>query len=127
MCGSRELQFFHGKARTILPGFQYKSDKGAHSVSLAINSNETIAPQLNNSTINVYYNGGCEFVPIKGSGEKQAYNVIAHYQNCDNCETGYGVVSCNHGNGRVVLSGGTHRGQANSFIKSSTCPRNNSH
>ena len=82
VCGSRELQFFQGKAQgTILPGFQYKSDKGAHSVSLAINSNETIAPQLNNSTINVYYNGECEFVPMKGSGEKQAYNVIAHYQN----------------------------------------------
>jgi len=106
VCGSRELHFFPGKARgTILPGFQYKSDKGAHSVSIAINSNETIASILNNSTISVYYNGGCEFVPMKGSNEKQVYNVIAHYQNCDNCETGYAVVSCNHGNGRVVLSG----------------------
>ena len=101
VCGSRELQFFPGKARgTILPGFQYKSDKGAHSVSIAINS------MLSNSTtINVYYNGGCEFVPMKESSEKQAYNVIASYQNCEQCETGYAVVSCNHGDGRVVLSG----------------------
>ena len=105
VCGSRELQFFPGKARgTILPGFQYKSDKGAHSVSIAINSSK---PIFSNSTINVYYNGGCEFVPIKELSEKQAeaYDVIASYQNCEQCETGYAVVSCNHGNGRVVLSG----------------------
>lgn len=105
VCGSRELQFFPGKARgTVLPGLQYKNHQGAHSVSIAINSSK---PIFSNSTINVYYNGGCEFVPIKELSEKQAeaYEVIASYQNCDQCETGYAVVSCNHGNGRVVLSG----------------------
>lgn len=100
VCGSRELQFFPGKARgTILPGFQYKSHKGAHSVTIVT------SPSVSNSTINVYYNGGCEFVPIKELSEKQKYDVIASYQNCDQCETGHAIVSCNHGDGRVVLSG----------------------
>lgn len=99
VCGSRELQFFPGKARgTILPGFKYKSHEGAHSVGITTHI-------INDSTINVYYNGGCEFVPRKELCEKQPYNVIASYQNCDQCETGYAVVSSNHGNGRVVLSG----------------------
>lgn len=108
VCGSRELQFFPGKARgTILPGFQYKSHQGAHSVTIrTMNVREITTPMVSNSSINVYYNGGCEFVPMKDLSEKeQLYNVIASYQNCDHCETGYAIVSCNHGNGRVVLSG----------------------
>ena len=106
VCGSRELQFFPGKAHgTILPGFQYKSHMGAHSVAIQILNSTTITSTLNSSTINVYYNGGCEFVPNKEISKKQPYDVIASYQNCDHCETGYAIVSCNHGNGRVVLSG----------------------
>ena len=107
ICGSRELRFFPGKAcGTILPGFQYESHKGAHSVTIqTINSTAIETPVLNNSTINVYYNGGCEFVPNKEASKKQPYNVIAMYQKCDQCETGYAIISCNHGNGCVVLSG----------------------
>ena len=101
VCGPRELQFFPGKARgTILPGFQYGSHEGAHSVTI-----QTSEVSIPSNSINVYYNGGCEFVPTKDFSEKQPYNVIASYQNCDQCETGYAIVSCNHGNGHVVLSG----------------------
>lgn len=99
VCGPRELQFFPGKARgTILPGFQYKSHEGAHPVTIKTS-------MVSNATVNVYYNGGCEFIPTEHLDKKQLYNVIASYQNCDQCETGYAIVSCNHGNGRVVLSG----------------------
>ena len=107
VCGSCELQFFPGKAHgTILPGFQYKSHTGAHSVAIQIlNSTAIVTSTLKNSIINVYYNGGCEFVPNKEASNKQPYDVIASYQNCDHCETGYAIVSCNHGSGCVVLSG----------------------
>ena len=97
VCGARELAFFSGKARgTLLPGFQYENHEGAHPV--LIRTSGPIVPSID---INVYYNGGCEFVPSPGS----SYSVIASYQDVDSCVTGHAVVGCSYGNGRVVLTG----------------------
>jgi len=100
VCGARELGFFPGKARgTILPGFQYENHEGAHPVLI-----KTFGPIVPSLDVNVYYNGGCEFVPglhLPGS----SYSVIASYQGLDSCTTGYAIVGCSHGSGRVVLSG----------------------
>lgn len=100
VCGTRELGFFPGKARgTILPGFQYENHEGAHPV--LIKTSGPIVPSLD---VNVYYNGGCEFVPSPHQ-PGNLYSVIASYQGLDSCVTGHAIVSCSHGSGRVVLTG----------------------
>lgn len=90
VCGERPFGFFPGTAvGTVLPGFKYNSEEGAHAAEL-INGT--------GSKSCVYYNGGCRFVP---DSDAKDIDVLARYAH----DQTPAIVFMQCGRGKVVLSG----------------------
>ncbi|KAJ4254421.1 biotin holocarboxylase synthetase [Fusarium torreyae] len=104
--GRRELGFFPGTCRGgAFKGFEYRSEKGARVVRLAVAKNAF--EQEVASEIISYYNGGGVFVDAASVKDRKV-EVLASYVEETDVDGGDGkaaVVLCTVGDGKALLTG----------------------
>ncbi|EDV26702.1 uncharacterized protein TRIADDRAFT_55000 [Trichoplax adhaerens] len=109
VCGARELKFYHGLAKgCVYPGFSYKDNSGARVVPIELH--KEVADQVSFNQCSVYYNGGCEFLPLNDDvGEVE---ILASYSAHDNENSSVNrhappiaIIKCKVGSGIAILSG----------------------
>ncbi len=106
--GLRDLAFFPGVTARgpVYPGFTYTTSGGARAAPLRLTERgkQRISPDKDNTTLFIYYNGGCEF--IQDGDVTTPYDVMATYTQLDGVGTsGPAIIGGGVGKGRVILSG----------------------
>lgn len=98
--GPRDLRFFPGMALgSITPDFTYNSEKGAHAITLELDSNLLGLKDV--SRPNVYVNGGPYFVQI---APDDCVKTLAWYSGGSDAKKA-AIVECSVGLGKAILCG----------------------
>lgn len=94
--GERPLAFYPGTSTgCVFPGFEYQSERGARIVRLALEDQDGAEP------VDVYYNGGGEFVDAEALAA-DGVRVVARYTQ-DGAQGKVAAVSCRVGQGTALL------------------------
>lgn len=117
--GPRELAFFPVTAKgPVFPGYNYKTNKGAHAAGATITKSGKEILGLTEETISLFYNGGCEFTPRKANEPSKQngdspYEVLVTYTGHSEPRSpdpspvsgSAAIIGGSVGQGKVVLTG----------------------